>query len=100
MKARGFVTPRGGALIGTARGSAYLGALLAGASIGLAAPVDAAPAGPDSAEETSIEQEDQGYVVIVDHLSTVPLDRAKVFGVHPGLEPQGLAGSVIYLGVG
>jgi hypothetical protein len=86
MKARGFIT-----VIGTA---------LAGASIGLAAPVHAAPAGPDTTEETSSEQDVQGGVIVIDRLGGVPLNRTRMSGVAPGLEPLQLAGEMVYLEVG
>lgn len=85
MKARGFQTA--------------LGVALAGASIGLAAPVNAAPEGPDSIETTVSDAPATGYAVIVDQFDLTPLDRTKVIGVPPGLEPRQLAGPVFF-GVG
>lgn len=84
----------------TARGfKTTLGAVLAGASIGFATPAQAAPEGPDSAVETSTEHQVQG-IVVVDRPGTVPLNRARVFGVQPGLQPQRLTGDMVYLEVG
>lgn len=85
MKARGFRTA--------------LGIALAGASIGLAAPANAAPEGPDGIETTVSDAPPEGYAVIVDRFDLAPLDRTKVIGVPPGLEPQQLAGPVFF-GVG
>ncbi|MFV9632754.1 hypothetical protein [Mycobacterium neumannii] len=57
---------------------------LAAALIGLAAPVQAAPSGPGSAQQTISELESQGYHVIVNRIGNVPLDRSSVVAVRPG----------------
>jgi hypothetical protein len=85
MKAREFITA--------------LGAVLAGASIGLGAPAQAAPEGPGSAVETTTDHQVQG-VIMVQRPEIVTLNRARVLGVAPGLQPQQLVGDNVYLGVG
>ena len=95
MRARGFRTPRARAHIGTA-----LGVALAGLSIGLATPASAAPEGPDYLDETPVEQESQGSVVIVDRLGPVQLNRSRVSGVGPGLAPLELNRSILLLDAG
>jgi hypothetical protein len=85
MKARGFITT--------------LGAVLAGASIGLAAPAVAAPEGPDSAVETGTDQQIKG-IIVVDRPGSVSLNRTRVSGVQPGLEPQRLTGETVLLEFG
>jgi hypothetical protein len=57
---------------------------LAAAIIGLAAPVQAAPSGPGSAEQTISDLQSQGYNVIVNRLGNAPLDQARVVAVRPG----------------
>jgi hypothetical protein len=57
---------------------------LAAAIIGLAAPADAAPTGPDNAQQTIGELRAQGYTVIVNRLGNAPLDQATVVAVRPG----------------
>lgn len=57
---------------------------LAAAVIGLAAPVQAAPSGPGSAQETISDLQAQGYTVIVNRLGSAPLDQASVVAVRPG----------------
>ncbi|MGV0746443.1 hypothetical protein [Mycolicibacterium sp. XJ870] len=63
-------------------------AVLAGgavaAVIGLAAPAQAAPTGPGSAQDTITELQSQGYTVIVNRTGSAPLDEATVVGVRPG----------------
>lgn len=57
---------------------------LAAALIGLAAPVQAAPSGPGSAQQTISELESQGYHVIVNRIGNAPLDKATVVAIRPG----------------
>jgi hypothetical protein len=57
---------------------------VAAATIGLAAPAAAAPAGPGSAQQTISELQAQGYTVIVNRIGTAPLDQATVVAVRPG----------------
>ncbi|MHC9294595.1 hypothetical protein ACRCUN_19200 [Mycobacterium sp. LTG2003] len=57
---------------------------LAAAIIGLAGPSQAAPSGPDNAQETISQLQRQGYVVIVNRLGSAPLDQATVVAVRPG----------------
>lgn len=95
MRARGFRTPRARAHIGTA-----LGVALGGLSIGLAAPAHAAPEGPDTVDETVVEQARQGSVVVVDRWGPVALDRSKVSGVGPGLAPRELNRSIVLIDAG
>jgi hypothetical protein len=57
---------------------------LAAAIIGLAAPADAAPTGPDNAQQTIGELRAQGYTVIVNRIGNAPLDQASVVAVRPG----------------
>jgi hypothetical protein len=95
MRARGFRTPRASAHIGTA-----LSAALAGLSIGLATPAYAAPEGPDNATQSDRDQQVSAGVVVFERPGTVSLNRSRVFGVPPGLQPQGLDSPVILLGVG
>jgi hypothetical protein len=57
---------------------------LAAGIIGLAAPAQAAPTGPGSAQETISDLQAQGYTVIVNRLGNAPLDRASVVAVRPG----------------
>lgn len=57
---------------------------LAAAIIGLAAPGQAAPSGPDNAQQTISELQRQGFVVIVNRLGSTPLDQATVVAVRPG----------------
>jgi hypothetical protein len=57
---------------------------LAAALIGLAAPVQAAPAGPGNAEQTISELQSQGYTVIINRIGTTPLNEATVVAVRPG----------------
>jgi hypothetical protein len=57
---------------------------LVAAVIGLAAPADAAPSGPGSAQDTISKLESQGYNVIVNHVGNTPLDQASVVAVRPG----------------
>ncbi|KAA0111556.1 hypothetical protein [Mycolicibacterium sp. P9-22] len=95
MRARGFSTPRTSAHIGTA-----LSVALAGLSIGLATPAYAAPEGPDNAVQGDRDQPVSTGVVVFERPGTVSLNRSKVFGVPPGLQPQGLHSSLILLGIG
>jgi hypothetical protein len=57
---------------------------LVAAVIGLAAPADAAPSGPGSAQDTISKLESQGYNVIVNHVGNTPLEQASVVAVRPG----------------
>jgi hypothetical protein len=57
---------------------------LAAAIIGLAAPAHGAPTGPDNAQETISALQAQGFVVIVNRISDVPLDQATVVAIRPG----------------
>lgn len=61
-----------------------LGAALAGAAIGLAAPADAAPTGTGNAQTTISNLESQGFHVVVNRLSTSPLTEANVVSVGQG----------------
>lgn len=95
MRARGVRITRPRAHIGTA-----LGVALAGASIALAIPADAAPEGPDRGEETIVEQASEPTVVDVGQLGAAPMARSRVAGVPPGLAPLRPAERLIFLGVG
>jgi hypothetical protein len=95
MRARGFSTPRTRAHIGTA-----LGVALTGLSIGLATPAQAAPEGPDSGEETLVDQVSQSNVVDLSRLGGTPFGKGKMAGVQPGLGYQRLADGSIFLDVG
>jgi hypothetical protein len=57
---------------------------LAAAILGLAAPAQAAPTGPGSAQQTISQLQAQGYHVIVNHVGSTPLDQASVIAVRPG----------------
>ena len=57
---------------------------LAAAVLGLASPVEAAPAGPGNAEQTIGELQTQGYHVVVNRIGSAPLDQATVVAVRPG----------------
>jgi hypothetical protein len=57
---------------------------MAAAVIGIAAPAQAAPSGPGSAEQTISELQRQGYTVIVNRLGNAPLDQASVVAVRSG----------------
>jgi hypothetical protein len=57
---------------------------LAAGFVALAAPAVAAPAGPGSAQETIRLLEAEGFDVIVNRLSTAPLDEANVVSVGRG----------------
>lgn len=57
---------------------------LTAAMIGLAAPGQAAPSGPDNAQQTISQLQRQGYVVIVNRLGSTPLDEATVVAIRPG----------------
>lgn len=63
--------------------TALVGAAAA-AVIGLAAPAQAAPAGPGNAQQTISELQAQGYKVVVNHIGSTPLDKASVVAVRPG----------------
>jgi hypothetical protein len=52
--------------------------------IGLAAPVQAAPTGPGSAQETISDLQAQGYTVIVNRIGNAPLNQASVVAVRSG----------------
>jgi len=57
---------------------------LTAAVLGLAAPADAAPSGPGSAQDTISKLEAQGYNVIINHVGSTPLAQASVIAVRPG----------------
>lgn len=95
MRARGLRAPRAGEHIGTAFGVA-----LAGAAIALSAPAYAAPEGPDSVEETVVEQASQTSVVDISHLGAVPLGKGRVLGAEPGLAPLRLPQALFSLDAG
>jgi hypothetical protein len=57
---------------------------LVAAVLGLAAPADAAPSGPGSAQDTISKLEAQGYNVIINHVGNTPLEQASVVSVRPG----------------
>ncbi|WP_395311352.1 hypothetical protein V4U86_11640 [Mycobacterium sp. AMU20-3851] len=86
MWARGFITA--------------LGVALAGTSIGWAAPVNAAPEGPDSVEQTAGDLPAPGSVIAVERPGGIALDRNRMSGVLPGLEPLRLIGDKVLLEVG
>lgn len=52
--------------------------------VGLAAPAQAAPAGPGTAEQTINQLQSQGYNVIVNRIGSTPLSEASVVAVRPG----------------
>ncbi|BBY18897.1 hypothetical protein [Mycolicibacterium litorale] len=55
---------------------------LAAAFLGLAAPAQAAPAGPDNAQDAISSLDDRGYSVRVNHQGMVkPLDQSSVVSV-------------------
>lgn len=70
MRKFGFAT-----LIGTAATAA---------SLGLAAPVIAAPTGAGNAQDTIASLQAQGYKVVVSRLSETPLDQASVVSIGEG----------------
>lgn len=57
---------------------------LATVVIGLGAPASAAPSGPDNAQQTINSLMSQGYRVIINKLSDVPLNQAMVVAIRPG----------------
>ncbi len=57
---------------------------LAALFIGFASPAPAAPSGPDNAQQTINSLMSQGYRVIINKLSDVPLDQAMVVAVRAG----------------
>ena len=57
---------------------------LVAAVLGLAAPADAAPSGPGTAQDAISKLESQGYNVIVNRLGSTPLEQASVVAVRPG----------------
>ncbi len=57
---------------------------LAAVTIGLAAPVLAAPTGPGNAQETINDLKADGYNVIVNRIGGTPLADATVVAVRPG----------------
>ncbi|WP_326548778.1 hypothetical protein QGN32_12030 [Mycolicibacterium sp. ND9-15] len=65
--------------IATVAASAFAAVL-----IGLAAPVQAAPSGPGSAQQTISELESQGYHVIVNRIGNTPLAKASVLAIRTG----------------
>lgn len=87
-------------------------AALIAATVGLAAPAGAGPAGPGSARHTINELEKLGNLVIVQRLSDAPLTRASVVSVQPGAQIRdsvwnavddgdyaGIGGQVVYVAV-
>ena len=56
---------------------------LTAAGLGLAAPVEAAPAGPGNADQTISQLQAQGYKVIVNRFGSTPLDQATVSAFGP-----------------
>ena len=52
--------------------------------VGFGSPAMAAPAGPDNAQQTINSLMSQGYRVIINKLSDVPLDQATVVAIRPG----------------
>ena len=57
---------------------------LSAAVIGLAAPGQAAPSGPNNAEQTISQLQAQGYKVIVNRLGSAPLEESTVVAVRHG----------------
>ena len=57
---------------------------LATITIGLSAPAVAAPSGPGSAQDTINSLQANGYRVILNRLSDVPLDQASVIAIRAG----------------
>ena len=57
---------------------------LTAATLGLAAPVVAAPTGPGNAQETISDLKADGYNVIVNRVGGTPLEQATVVAVRPG----------------
>jgi hypothetical protein len=57
---------------------------LTAATLGLAAPAVAAPAGPDNAQDTINDLKADGYNVIVNRVGGTPLEEATVVAVRPG----------------
>jgi hypothetical protein len=64
--------------------AAITAAGLAAVTIGLATPADAAPTGSGSAQDTINSLQANGYKVILNRMSDVPLDKATVISVRPG----------------
>ncbi|ADU01972.1 MULTISPECIES: hypothetical protein [Mycolicibacterium] len=54
--------------------------------IAAAQPAAAAPAGPDSVQDTVNRLESNGYKVILNKVGTAPLEKCTVSGVRPGRE--------------
>ncbi|MCF6390073.1 hypothetical protein L2K20_24115 [Mycobacterium sp. MBM] len=77
-----------------------LGAALAGTSIALATPADAAPEGPDRGQDTVVEQAGEPAIVDVGRLGAAPMARSRVAGVPPGLAPLRPGQTWIFLGGG
>ncbi|MGE2721931.1 hypothetical protein [Mycolicibacterium celeriflavum] len=65
-------------------GIAAVASGLAAALIGLAAPVAAAPTGPQNAQDTINQLRSEGYTVIVTQVGTAPLGEAEVVAVRKG----------------
>jgi hypothetical protein len=57
---------------------------LAAVVIGFASPAQAAPSGPDNAQQVINSLMANGYKVIINKLSDVPLDQAMVVAIRPG----------------
>jgi len=57
---------------------------LSAVTIGFATPTQAAPSGPDNAQQTINSLMSRGYRVIINKLSDVPLDQAMVVAIRPG----------------
>jgi hypothetical protein len=69
---------------------------LAAATLGLAAPVMAAPSGAGSAQDTVNSLQSSGYKVILSRVGAAPLDQCTVTSVRPGqpiTEPRTSSGN-------
>lgn len=62
----------------------FAASALAATIVGLAAPAQAAPAGPGTAQQTINDLQSRGYTVIVNRIGNAPLDQAQVVAVRPG----------------
>jgi hypothetical protein len=66
--------------------AAGVAAGLTAATVAVAWPANAGPAGPGSARHTIDQLEELGNLVIVKRLSDAPLSRASVVSVQPGAQ--------------
>ena len=57
---------------------------LSAAFLGLAAPAQAAPSGPGSAQDTISDLQSHGYTVIVNRIGNAPLEQASVVAIRGG----------------